>query len=166
MTEIQMDLNEYLIKVWSHCNQFKEEGGWYRHVVQPWAVEIAPVKAEEYGIECWKRLGSRGLMVDISACFYRWQRYMITETNGDGLTNALVDLFGYSAIYCICTGAEHHMPSGHYPQVNQFAGRSSWALNEWMIEHVWEHPPENHRVLSISRLVAVQLARNAWKEYH
>jgi hypothetical protein len=159
-------IEEYLTRVWSHCNQFKEEGHWYREVVEPWAVGIAPVKAEEYGIECWKRLGSRGLMVDISACYYRWQQLMTNGKDGENLDNALVDMFGYSAIYCICLAHEHHMPTGHYPQINQFAHRSAWSLNEWLIEHVWDHPVQNHRVLTASRQVAMQLARNAWREYH
>lgn len=165
MSNIQLTVDEYLDRLFAHCRQFEGEPDWFGAVVQPWLTEIAPVKTHEYGIDCWKRLGSRGLMVDISACYYRWAQLQKANLNGQSLWNALVDLFGYSAMYCVCVAAERQMPPFIYLRTRGYEHLSPQQLNEWLIEHVWETTYENRRVQSASRMVATQLAKRAWEEY-
>jgi len=159
-----MTLDEYLERIAWHSESMRVHGPWFYEVVQPWIEVVAPVKTVEYGIECWQRLGSRGLLVDINACYYRWLRQRNMEWTGPALDNALVDLYGYSAMYCVCLAAERNM----VPMRTNLplGGQEPWQLNEWLIEHVWDKSHPNIRELSASRLVATALAKTAWENHH
>lgn len=165
-SNIKLTLDEYIERVITHCRQFEADPPWFVAVVQPWLMDVAPVKTQEYGIDCWKRLGSRGLMVDISACYYRWEQLREKGTDGPSLDNALVDLFGYSAMYCVCVAEERSLPAYRYEPHHEYQHFSPHQLNEWMIAHVWETTYDNRRVQNVSRTVATQLAKRAWEEYH
>jgi hypothetical protein len=162
---IDMDLDQYLERIAWHSEALRMHGDWFYSVVQPWIEEVAPHKTVEYGIECWKRLGSKGLVVDINACYYRWQHQRGFGLGGPSLNNALVDLYGYTAMYCVCLAAERHMPQMPM-STNSFSDNEPEQLNDWLIEHVWNQTHPNVRVLSASRLVATSLAKRAWEEYH
>lgn len=161
-----MKLDEYLERIAWHSQALSGQGPWYQAVVKPWIENVAPHKTVEYGIECWQRLGSKGLIVDINACFYRWQRQRSMEWAGPALDNALVDLYGYSAMYCVCLAAERNMPPMPIFRNGSFDSNEPWELNEWLIQHIWDQTHPNIRVLSASRIVATALAKTAWEEYH
>lgn len=163
---IDMDLDQYLERIAWHSESLKTQGPWYHAVVNQWITKVAPQKTVDYGIDCWKRLGSKGLVVDINACFYRWQRQRNMEWIGPALDDALVDLYGYSAMYCVCLAAERNMPPMGRQHKEYFMGNEPWQLNEWLIEHVWDQTHPNIRALSASRIVATALAKTAWEEYH
>lgn len=81
---------------------------WLDTIVPTWREFIAPRKHNEYGIECWERMGTRALVADISAVFYRYKRlkeigfanrYLSYE---DPMFNVILDSFGYAVIYTVC----------------------------------------------------------------
>src|SRR6188508_2357074 len=164
---IRMELDEYLERIAWHSESLRYQGPWFYEVVQPWIEKVAPVKTVEYGIDCWKRLGSKGLLVDINACYYRWLRQRNMEWTGPALDNALVDLYGYSAMYCVCLAVERNMSPGIGRIGTDFSSANEpWELNECLITHVWEKSHPNIRELSASRLVATALAKTAWENHH
>jgi hypothetical protein len=163
---INIDEDQYLERIAWHSEMLHGQGEWYDRVVRVWASEVAPAKAKEYGIECWKRLGSKGLVVDINACFYRWLQLRSDDAHSTTTTdNALIDLYGYTAMYCVCLSAEQHVGPMQYFSTT-FSSFEPWRLNEWLIEHLWEAEYTNSRVLSASRTVATQLAKSAWEDFH
>lgn len=165
-----MILERYLQMIQGHSQQLQNVNPhWGEEIIEPW-LEIAPVKAKEYGIECWERLGSRALMVDISACYYRWKQLSRNGQEFDTspeMANALVDIYGYSTMYCICLSDERHLPP-YFHQTFSEPRPSAHELNNWMIEHIWEGDPRtvNRRVLNKSRQVAVNLAMECWRATH
>lgn len=161
-----MNLVQYLEAITAHSYVFQDEGRWYDEIVKPWITDIAPVKTYEYGIECWQRLGSRGLLVDINACYYRWDMLRIHDQNGQSLTNALIDLYGYSAMFCVCLADEHHMRPLHFYDSKAFRLVPPSRLNDWLIEHLWENEYTSMRVLNTARTIATHLAKAAWEEFH
>lgn len=99
---MSMDLQQYLSKlVLLHLEYLDNLPSDYYHcVVRPWFLEIAPRKAEEYGIGCWQRMGPLALLADVSACFYRWDRLRELGSSFEypAMRNALRDAFGYSVM--------------------------------------------------------------------
>jgi hypothetical protein len=102
-----MNLEEYLAKLW----------GWRTESIRglsipfalsiavPWFDKIAPVKAREYGVECWLRLGAKGLIADTSACHYRWRSLREQGGLGDS-SDVLLDAFGYAVMLNVVLGRE------------------------------------------------------------
>jgi hypothetical protein len=138
-----MTLQEYLGKVaqWRKVKfGYRENAEHYRKINYEfedfitgyWFSDIAPVKAEEYGIECWERLGARALVVDINACFYRWKRLMeLGRYKSDAMLNVLRDTFGYAVILAICLGQEP-------PSMMYFGLEQPKVINDRLIERCWE----------------------------
>ena len=155
------DLEHYLgiLKRWhiviaTRCS----DGRYMAGVVNPWFNFIAPVKAEEYGIECWMRLGARALIVDINACFYRWKNLMHKprEGNEDAMYNALRDVFGYCIMFCVIRGIE---PT-EIDWFRVFDDKNSDAINmnESLIHWVWDldSPKDMEKV-------ALNMAYTMWR---
>lgn len=70
-------------------------------VAATWLYDIAPVKAEEYGIHAWLLLGARGLFAEINGCYWRWRRLTDLGETYDfspAMQNAIVDFFGYAVM--------------------------------------------------------------------
>lgn len=108
-------------------------------VVWPWFNQIAPVKAKEYGIECWQRLGVRALVVDTNACFYRWKRLRALRIHpeSDVYLNALRDCFGYSVMIGVLQYGE---PQGDAESILKY----QWSqhvtadfYNDQLVDEVW-----------------------------
>lgn len=112
------------------------DAAWYTTIVQPWFEDIAPRKAEEYGIECWLRLGARALVVDTNACYYRWKRLSeIGRTLDDpAMLNALRDGFGYAVMLAVVAEEDATWMS----LVKIVKQSDPYVLNEQLIEEVWE----------------------------
>lgn len=131
-----MNLGDYLDQLEAKHRKLivpQHQAGFRRNVVDHWFKNIAPVKAMEYGIECWERLGPKGLVADISACYYRWKN----NPTPDALDNALVDGFGYAVILWICVeqSARREITPRLLPPDPSV---SPPGLNEYIIKEAWE----------------------------
>lgn len=106
-------------------------GAWNR-IFEHWFNYIAYDKLEEYGVDCWQRLGPRGFVVNMSAMRYRWVRLMELgrEPSDPAMWNCLVDAFGFAILFNVCL---------------EIPNLSRWSFDyidpveddEWIIRNVW-----------------------------
>lgn len=101
-------------------------------VSEVWFDKVAPIKTEQYGIECWQRLGAKGLIADISACHYRWKNMLYNKQNFNH--DVLVDSFGYSVMYNVVLGSDQDK----FPWVIVSQYTSPEEDNEMIIHLAWE----------------------------
>jgi hypothetical protein len=156
-----MTLEEYLehldaLNLWCKENM---PAHYYSGICDPWFTRIAPIKARQYGTECWERLGEKGLIVDLSACWYRVRNLPEEPKTADdqlALWNALIDIFGYSMIYCVCA---NHRPSSRKNKLfdENWNFRPSSEILDFLIGNAW-YKNESWPMM------AVALAVSTWKE--
>lgn len=114
-------------------------------VVEYWLDEVAFVKNEEYGTECWERLGPKALVVDISACYYRWENLKKIDNNTferQAMKNAIVDAFGYAMLYTECTlmkynGDASQLSNSYQAEWGDWIDQTPKQVNEWTIRNIW-----------------------------
>lgn len=154
------DYKEELDRWHRYFNLNGDDPDWEEQVIGPWFQSIGPQKAEEYGIDCWLRLGAKALMVDINAVFYRWKRLFGQATvmgSTPAMLNALRDAFGYCIMYCVILRRD---PFGMYSELiyEPVSYDQVLQLNETLIYSVWErddHAGMHH--------IALNMAYNMWR---
>lgn len=144
---------------------------WLDTVVAVWREEVAPKKHEEYGVECWERMGTRALVADISAVFYRYKR--LTEVGVKAgrrdyyspLFNVWVDSFGYAVIYTVCKYQELFTEGWSGPTLSDIydytpVDREEPVLltNEQVLRVGWDG-----RALGYVEALAMRQAYNMWR---
>lgn len=107
------------------------DSDWKQSVVGEWREAIAPKKHNEYGIECWLRMGTRALVADISAVFYRYKRLTeIDKTKGNPMYNVLLDSFGYAVIYTVCKYEDKFVGGWEGPTLEEIYDNSPISYDE------------------------------------
>lgn len=96
-----MTLEQYtqeLLPAWEYLMLRDAPTDFAAEIVWPWFNDIAPVKAEKYGMEAWLTLGVKALVVETNGGFYRWKRMVevgVPHEDEDYL-DTIRDTFGYS----------------------------------------------------------------------
>lgn len=129
-----------------------QETKWLETYGDTWHRDVAPKKHEQYGIECWERLGSRAVVADISACYYRHKRLMTLDPASwpRARMNVMLDSFGYAMIYTVCRTQE--LGPGFYDshliqayETRFMSGLSAVELNEQIIQCLWDGQLDSQR---------------------
>lgn len=133
-----------------------EHEGYVKQIMSPWFTGIAPKKAAQYGTACWERMGPRALLVDINACFYRWENLYNKghwePEDYSAMENALVDSFGYCVMLAVIS---HCLPS---PEM--FKKATPVVLNEVLLHDYWQ---EQSAWWSRGVGLAFQMNYNMWR---
>jgi hypothetical protein len=146
-------LSDYveLLPKWEHATERVMPEPFLEDVSRHWFWNIAAQKAWEYGIECWLRLGAKGLIADVSACHYRWRGLMdYRHDNRD----VLYDSFGYSVMLSILL--EKTVYDMHWEQVLRIVKPAE--DNEEIINLGWD----NYYYDRLGE-VAMRMSLNHWR---
>lgn len=140
-----------------------------------WFRETAPSKTESYGTEAWQRMGSLGILAELSGCHYRCRRFVqrgakMSRGLGselapgefyDPVYDALLDSFGYSVMLRVCVDIE--------------MGMGMPVPFDWRIALDWGDPVQDNEALlrtywdardpidSVAAPVALRSALNSWR---
>lgn len=114
-----------------------------------WFQYIAPFKAEQYGTECWERLGPKGLIVDVSACHYRWRRIKrASRIRKDGsyqpgqlIPDVLHDQFGYAIMLAVALQVKPTEIDWEIVEIDQ----DPRQVNEYIIRMGWDR--DDYRIV-------------------
>lgn len=124
------------VKVWLgnyHQQCLDTFPGSWNKIFEHWFNYIAYDKLDEYGVDCWQRLGPRGFVVNMSAMRYRWVRLMELgrEPSDPAMWNCLVDAFGFAILFNVCL---------EIPNLSQWSFDHIHPVDddEWIIFNVWE----------------------------
>jgi hypothetical protein len=140
---------------------------WRTDVVDIWRNVVAPKKHNEYGIECWERMGTQALVCDISAVFYRYKRLKeIGETKGTPMYNVHLDSFGYAVIYTVCKYQELFIDGWVGPTLDEIFELAQpvdleervFLTNETILRVGWED-----RMMGYVEALAMRQAYNMWR---
>lgn len=139
----------------------------WSQVAMPWFVEIAPVKAPEYGVDCIERMGPLGVMAEVSGCFYRFKRQ--TELGRSFyrdpmMRNAIIDAFGYAVILRIVVDGGGEDWDRHWHIVTTHKD-PEW-FNEEMLTRYWDGNAKMRPVGGFAAALAMGSAINQWRLAH
>jgi hypothetical protein len=127
---------EYVILANSPSDEYNDR------VIWPWFRNIAPVKAKLYGMEGWQRLGARGLVVELTGCYYRWKHLMEVKSDSEyweaPYIDCLRDAFGYAVMTGIIKYGTPDEAQPHEALIRHVNGMKAADYNERLIFEVWE----------------------------
>lgn len=132
-----------------------------------WFHETAPEKTEDYGTEAWMRMGSLGILAELSGCHYRCRRFMergqlLWSAGVPNLPvhNAVLDSFGYSVMLRVCVGVEMSYDPGVVWRT-ALQAQDPAADNEYLLNTHWDN--RLWPVDGLAVTVALRSALNAWR---
>lgn len=146
---MQLTLEEYtqeLLPAWEYAMLRDADAEFADRIAWPWFSEIAPVKAEKYGMEAWLRLGVRALVVETNGGYFRWKRMLqiMTPAEDEDYLDTIRDVFGYSIMMGVL---QHKVPEGlGLKYQNLFSDpnpRTASQYNEALIDEVWDNGIES-----------------------
>lgn len=116
-------------------------------IVWPWFNDIAPVKAEKYGMEAWLTLGVRALVVETNGGFFRWKRMMEIDIDreDENYLDTIRDVFGYSIMMGVLL---YDLPAS-FDSFNgdlyeRWPMRNARWYNDTLINEVWKYGIETN----------------------
>jgi hypothetical protein len=163
---LQFTLEQYIteyLPAWEYLMLRDAPTDFAAEVVWPWFNDIAPVKAEKYGMEAWLTLGVKALVVETNGGFFRWKRMVQigVEHEDEEYLDTVRDTFGYSIMMGVL---QYGVPkdigwSGTSMFYDRHPAKTAQDFNDQLIGEVWYQGIE-----SMAFWNAFRMSAKMWKE--